>query len=865
MALAAGVRLGPYEILALIGAGGMGEVYKARDTRLHRDVALKVMPGLVANAPDALERFEREARAIAALSHPNILAIHDTGRDGNTPYVVTELVEGETLRQAIALGPLPARKAIEYGVQLARGLAAAHERGIVHRDLKPENVIVGPDGQVKILDFGLARVVPFEIGQQNCPTAVPATAPGTLLGTVGYLSPEQARGSSAIDHRSDLFSLGCVLYEMLAGHSPFGKDTPVETLSAILGEDPPPLPAARAPAGLERVIQRCLEKAPGERFQSARDVAFALEAVSGSSVGHEAAAVASARRRPRWFGPLALAVLLLAALASFVAGIKLAPRDRTPLPRFTRLTFERGTIRSARFSPDGATVVYGAAWRGEPLRVFVTRGDDVASQRLNLDPGGLLSISSSGALAVSLGCTFTKWLADGTLARVPLLGSTPRPLAEHVRDADWIPGEDNMVVVRRVDGRDRLEFPLDHPVYDTNGYVSHPRVSPDGTLVAFLDHPLYGDDRGFVAVVDRSKHFRRLTHEYQGLEGLAWSPDGREIWFSGTESGTHYGMDAVAVTGGSGPGKVRPVYEAPSWMQLLDVRRSGEALVAISHFSGTVQGRGPRDAFERDLTLGGVPVARALSPDGTLVAAAILDAGTTDYYAYVRPVDGGRPVPMGHGVPQDISPDDKWLLTITPSQPPKLLLMPVGPGDSRSVVVPGLTPVAARFFPNGTDIFVAGTRADGQQEWLRVRLADGHQETIVRPRDLEVAFEYSGRAEVSPDGEELAYAQPGGAVLAVPLGGGAPRVLLEPGSGETFLNWSADSGHVFVAAWQGNRGRVFRVTLQSGRRELMQEMSVTDPAGALTTPNVFISRSGNAYVYSFMRVVGDLYLVEGLR
>ncbi len=865
MALGVGVRLGPYETVALIGAGGMGEVYKARDTRLGRDVALKVMPDLLASAPEALARFEREARAVAAVSHPNILAIYDTGCEAGIAYIVTEIVEGMTLRDLIASGPLPPRKAIDYGVQLARGLAAAHDRGIVHRDLKPENAVVSADGQVKILDFGLARVAPFELGQPSSPTAMPATAPGALLGTVGYLSPEQARGSSEVDHRADLFSLGCVLHEMLAGRGPFDRDTPAETLAAILRDDPPPLPAGQVPVALQRVIERCLEKAPGERFQSARDIAFALEAVSGTSSRVETSDGPPRPRRRRWVAAALGAAAVLALLASFVAGTRITPAPRSSLPRFTRLSFERGMIRSARFGPDGATVVYGAAWRGEPLRVFLTRGDNVQSTALNLEPGGLLSISSSGELAVSLGCTFTKWLADGTLARVPLLASTPRPLAEHVRDADWIPGTDTMIVVRRRDGRDRIEFPMNQPVYETTGYVSHARVSADGTRVAFLDHPLYGDDRGFVAIVDRSKHMRRLTHEYQGLEGLAWSPDGSEIWFSGTQSGTHFRIDAVPAAADSAPGVVRPVYEAPSWMQLFDVRKNGDALIAASVFSGTITGRGPGDGFERDLSWGGIPVASVLSADGTLLGAAILDTETVDYDAYVRGIEGTQPVPMEHGWPQDISPDDKWLLTMTPSQPPKLLLVPVGPGNSRPVVLPGITPVAARFFPpDGAHLFVAGAGEDGRQEWLRVRLADGHRETIARPAGMDVGFEYGGRAEVSPDGRELAYAQPGEAVLAVPVTGGVPRTLLEPGTGETFLNW-ADVGRVFVAQWRGPRARVFRVAVATGRRELVQEISVSDPAGALTTPNIFISRSGESYVYSFMRIVGSLYVVQGLR
>jgi hypothetical protein len=858
MPLSSGTRLGPYEIVVAIGAGGMGEVYRARDPRLGRDVALKVLPRAVANELEALTRFEREARAIAAISHPHILAIYDTGLDGDVAYVVTELVEGVTLREAIAAGPLPQRKAIEYGVQIARGLAAAHERGIVHRDLKPENIIIGTDGLVKILDFGLARSMAADPDRGDSPTLLTQTAPGVLLGTVGYLAPEQARGA-AVDHRADLFSLGCVLYEMLAGRSPFHRETPAETLAAILREDPPPLSPTHTSPILERVIARCLEKSPGERFQSARDVAFALDAVSGASTGGEAVVAAPAPRRRRWVVPAALVLAVLAVLVSFVAGTRVASRTSGSTPRFTRLSFDYGTIRSARFSPDGATIVYGGAWQGEAIRIFQTRTDNVRPTRLDLPPADVLSVSSSGELLISLGRTFTGWVSNGTLAQVPLLGSSPRPLLADVRDADRIPATDQMIVVRRINGRDQLEFPVNHRVYATRGYVSHPKVSADGTRVAFLDHPLYGDDRGFVAVVDRAGRWQHLTEEYQGLEGLAWSPDGDEIWFSGTPSGKNFTIDAVAAAGGP----ARRVYDAPTSLQLLDVRENGQALVTAQVLSGTIHGRGPRDAFERDLAWGGFPVARAVSADGTLVAGAIVDAASADYDAFVRPIDGAQPVSMGHGSPQDISSDNRWLLTMTPSQPPKVLLVPIGPGDPRRVDLPGISPVSARFFPGG-DVFVAGTTDGGRQEWLRVRLADGHRESIAHPPDMEVGFAYGARVEVSPDAPELAYAQPG-RVFRIPLAGGEPRVLLALGSGETFVRWGADTEHVFVAQSQGNRTRVFRVAVITGRREPVHDIFVTDRAGALSSPNILLSRNGDTYVYWFGRMVGSLYLVDGLR
>ncbi len=311
--LAPGVRLGPYSITHAVGAGGMGEVYRARDTRLARDVAIKVLPSEVAQDPDRRARFEREARAVAALSHPNILAIHDVGTHDGTAYAVTELLEGETLRQRIAGGALPLRKAVEIAIQIASGLAAAHQKGIVHRDLKPENVFVTRDGQVKILDFGLAALIaPAADDVRDSPTTVPGTEPGVLMGTVGYMSPEQVRGTR-IDHRTDIFALGAVLYEMLTGRRAFQRETAAETMTAILKDDVPELSATgrQVPTPLDRIVRRCLEKNADERLQAARDVAIALDAVSGSDVSVGPGTLAAATTTRRWWRRLALGVAVL--------------------------------------------------------------------------------------------------------------------------------------------------------------------------------------------------------------------------------------------------------------------------------------------------------------------------------------------------------------------------------------------------------------------------------------------------------------------------------------------------------------------------------------------------------------------------
>jgi serine/threonine protein kinase len=380
MALNAGARVGPYVIQSLLGQGGMGEVYRARDSRLNRDVAVKVLPPAFADDGERRARFEREAQAIATLSHPNILNIFDTGVVDKQLYVVMELLEGETLRDRLNRSPLPPRKSVEYAVQIARGLGAAHDKGLVHRDLKPENIFLLEDGQLKILDFGLARsaVSAAAAGATSAGETVAAlTDAGTVMGTVGYMAPEQIKGQ-AVDGRADLFAFGAVLYEMLTGRRAFQRDTSAETMTAILRDDPPELTAIRGdvPPAIERIVRHSLEKNPKERFQTARDVAFALEALSGSNISSSPRTGVAVSSRRRWLRPAALA----AAIALSAAAGALADRRLGPTP--SSLVFEKKTwdpmwVTNARFAPDGQTIVFSAAMSGNVPELFAIRPGSV--------------------------------------------------------------------------------------------------------------------------------------------------------------------------------------------------------------------------------------------------------------------------------------------------------------------------------------------------------------------------------------------------------------------------------------------------------------------------------------------------------
>ena len=389
MPLATGSRLGPYEVLAPIGSGAMGEVYRAHDPRLGRDVAIKILPAIVSTDSERLRRFEQEARAAAALSHPNILAVHDIGSENGSPYIVSELLEGESLRDRLNSGAVPVRKAVEYAVAIARGLAAAHEKGIIHRDLKPENLFITADGRVKILDFGLAKLAQAEPAPGSgslMPTSAGGTTPGLVLGTVGYMSPEQVRGQ-ATDQRSDLFAFGAILYEMLSGRRAFRGDTTADVMTGILKEDPPDLPTEdrHVPPALARIVDRCLAKSPNARFRSADDLAFALESLSAAtsaSGGRALVGVPGRSALGRWTaaaGMLAIGVLVGAAVTALLPRFQhAAPAEAKPVLRL-ELNLPPGvepptSVQAVAFSPDGARVAFLGTVAGYK-RVYVRDRD----------------------------------------------------------------------------------------------------------------------------------------------------------------------------------------------------------------------------------------------------------------------------------------------------------------------------------------------------------------------------------------------------------------------------------------------------------------------------------------------------------
>ena len=860
MTLTSGTQLGPYEIQSPLGAGGMGEVYRARDNRLGRDVAIKVLPAVFSSDQDRLRRFEQEARAAAALNHPNILAVYDIGSYQEAPYLVTELLEGETLRQRMQSRPVRARKAVDYALQTARGLIAAHDKGIIHRDLKPENLFLTTDGHIKILDFGLAKLTQpeGELVKADTPTLASQTGAGVILGTVAYMSPEQVRGRPA-DARSDLFSLGAILYEMLSGKRPFGGDTAADTMSAILREDPPPLAEAQQniPPGLVRIVDHCLEKNPADRFQSARDVAFALDAFSGSSTT-SGATVGLAKLPRRWRAGHALAGFgagLLLAVILFFVGRQTA--STPPLPSFRQLTFQRGTIYGARFAADGENIVYAAAWDGKPSQLFSMRPESTEFRSLGVTDADLLGISSGGELALRTSPRyFTAYQSSGTLARMMLSGGAPRPIENNIQWADWSPDGKGLAIVRDVEGRQRLEYPAGKIIYETAGWISSPRFSPDGSLIAFVDHPSRLGDPGSISVTDLSGHKRDLDTGFVSAYGLAWPPSGKEVWFTATRSGAARVLYAVSLDG-----KERALSRVPGTLTLNDISKTGRVLLTRDAWRLGIIALAPGQTKEQDLTYLDFSAIRTLSPDGrTLLFDESGEAGGAAGVAYLRKMDGSQPVRLADATSLALSPDGKWVLALAGQKPNEFILIPVGTGEMRTLPVLPLNVHWGSWLPNKPE-FVFSANERGHASRIYRASADGSPPRPITSEGISPA-PYS--QSVSPDGRSVLAVDADGssAVYSIETGEGKPIAGMQPE--EQAFAWSGDGESAYVYR-PSVPAEIYKIELKSGHRQLWKKLAPPDPVGIYFIRAPHISADGKSYAYNYSRYFSDLYVVDGLK
>jgi Tol biopolymer transport system component len=859
--LAAGTRLGPYEILAPLGAGGMGEVYRARDGRVDRAVALKVLPEEFFESEEKRVRFGREARLLASLNHPGIATLYSFEEIPGSPgsltrhLLVMELIEGETLRARLAGGAPPLKKLLAWAAQIADALAKAHESGIVHRDLKPENVMVTKEGTVKILDFGLAKLTGPDAasgGQTQSPTVSAFTEAGVVLGTIVYMSPEQARGEP-LDFRSDQFSFGSILYEMITGRRAFPRPSAPETMAAIIRDEPEPLVTAApaAPVPLRWIVERCLAKDPDERYASTRDLARDLarlrDGASDLLPSGGTRAVAS-RRVPRWAIPAVAAALASGAVLAFVATRK--PPAGPPVWR--PLTFRRGTIGGARFAPDGKTVVYAAAWQGRPPQLFTTRLDSRESTALPLPSANLASVSGKGVLAILLP-------REGApvIAEVSLAGGAPRELVEGSAFslpfapavADWVPGGEALAVVHE----GQLEFPVGRVLVP--GSPADPvrgvRFSPDGRRIAFIRG---GEGRHVIGVADLSGKITMLCDGLDIVTSIAWHPGTGEIWFSGRERNSRFGV--IEIQAVSLSGKRRVVARAPTLLVVEDIAHDGGVLLRSDDWPTTMRCLPPGATAEVDLSWLDFSVGADLSSDGRDLLFTEGGAGEgASGGVYLRKTDGSAPpVRLGDGEnARGLSPDRKWVVQVWPD---RLALLPVGPGETRTIRDEGLEYRAAAWFPDGQRLLVQA-RTGGKSSRMYVRdLAGGPPRPLAKD-----GFRFD---VLSPDGTFVVAEDADGKKHLIPIAGGEPRALPGVEPNDYILNIDP-TGRGLFAARSGLPLRIERIDLASGKRALWKEIALSDPTGVDDVQTAQLTPDGACYCYTIMRSLSRLYYVEGLR
>ena len=850
-----GKNLAHYEIIDLLGKGGMGEVYRALDKKLGREVALKILPSEMSKDPERLARFDREARTLATLQHPNVASAYGFEETPEARFLVMELVEGEGLDTLMARGPVPVPDARKIAAQIACGLEAAHEKGIVHRDLKPANIRITKDGTVKVLDFGLAKAwtgASPDANLSNSPTMTAhATVQGVILGTASYMSPEQARGQD-VDKRSDIWAFGVILWEMLTGKRLFDGNTASDVMAGVLRADinENALPADTPPA-IRRLLKRCLEREVKHRLRDIGDAALELEEAGGESPVHLASSKAvGAPSRLAWVALMAVAIIGSVGATWMVTRNSSSNVTEQTLIQFDQKTFDQQAVFNARFLPDGQGIVYSGALLGNVPTLMHLAANAKSPRRIGPDATHLLAVSREGELAVLMDAKFRHHrVFTGTLANMNLDGS-PRPLVENVSDADWGPGG-QLAIVRKVGGGDLLEYPIGNVLYQTSGYVSDIRISPDGTKVAFLDHQWWMDDRGRLKMVDAAGQVTTLSDEYWAIEGVAWAPDGLEILFAGSKTDVRL----VALAANLADGQVRQILGSPATITIFDVDAQKNWLITDENNLHGVAAHPAGSDRDIDLTWLDSSWGPILAPDNKTLFFTNGHGGN-NYTVVSRTTDGSPLITLGEGDLQAISPDGAWV-TAKMATPPGLALYPTGTGAPRILERgPIVQYQDFKWFPDSQHVFFTGNEADGQVRCYRQAIAGGPPEFIDVP-----GMEKS--ALLTLDGEALLGMATDLKWYLFPLAGGEPRLVPGLRTSDEITAWNREGTAVFVREQNLVPATFIRVDLATDQR--VEDFTLgPDPRPGLLWLNFFgpVLDPEQGYAYAYQNTLNQIYVVK---
>ena len=850
-----GQTISHYRVLASLG--GQEGVYVGKDTRSGRPVCIRFFPREWSN-PESLGNLRRLTRSVTGLNYRHILAASDFGERGERLYGVTELPEAETLRERISARTIRFTDLLDLGAQVASALDAAHSEGVVHGALQPVGIWVTRQGEARVTEFGLYELLP--------------SANRVGWGADSYLSPEQVRGKAA-DARSDLFALGAILYEMATGRPAFqGPDT-AAIHQAILESDPGPPSASSStlPAMFDSIVARALAKNPDERYQTAADLEMDLRrllreweservaatraalAEPGSALSHEAQREGGAPKQGKGRRAMTIVAALLLAAAGGGIAVRMMRRPASSLPSvYHRLTFRRGTIETARFAPDGRTIFYGASWDGQPPQIFSVQPESPESKPLGLNGATILSVSPAGELAILTGLHDSGLgEREGNLESVTAAGGVPQTILKNAEDADWSPIGKGIAVVRRVNGEDRLEYPIGTVLAETSGAIGDVRFSPDSSRIAFIERPEPGSAGGALDVVDVNGGRKTLSRNWASIEGLAWSPNGKQIWFTAAR---HAGQQVYVETLS---GQLRQMAAMAGSLRLEDIAADGRMLLVRDDARRrmTEVERGQKN--KQNISWLDGSELRGLSADGkTVLFDEAGEAGGVEQAIYVRRIGAGDPTRLAAGRALALSPDGKQVLAETPEPDRDLVVLPTAGGATVNLPKIAVSHDWAAWLPDGKRFVFLG-RESGQGLRLFVENAEGGLPRAFSPAGV------GGSAALSPDGNRVAAMGPDGKGYLYPVDGGAVPTFRGLTPEDTILGWSRDGYALYVA--EGTLPvAVFRMSLATGRKTPLWQLAPANTAGVTHLDAIRVTPDGKFCAYSYRRTFSYLYLAQGL-
>ena len=874
-----GETIGPYEVLSELGSGGMGTVYLAQDARLGRKIALKLLPPQFTNDKDRLRRFQQEARAASALNHPNILTVYEIEQKADIHYIATEHVDGVTLRQLLSTDQLELDRILSIATQIASALQAAHAAGIVHRDIKPENVMIRSDGYIKVLDFGLAKLTENEFA----PTTS-ETNPGVVMGTPRYMSPEQARGLD-VDLRTDIFSLGTVIYEMVTGKVPFEGETTSDIIAAIIKDEPEPmsLSVPELPSEFEEVVNKALAKDLERRYPTIAEFGSDLQRLkdgiqlnalarftSDASTRRQTAtrlgstdpqaqqhtAPLSIKASTRWAISAALGLVVLIAVVTVLSlnrRGKPAPAPSANNRQNTRqLTNRDGFISASRFAPDGKGIIYSAGFDGKPVELFFTDVEGSDSRSAGIQSAALKSVSSTGKIAVLFDFELN-WSDgfNGTLAILPADGGKPELVMDGVDDAAFAPDGNSLAIVKSVLGEQQLEYPSGRLLYKSAGWMSYPRFSPKGDKIAFFEHPL-GDFSGSLVVFDLVAQKKiDISTGWNSLKGLAWNPKTNEIWFGGSKVGKKLSINAVSLSG-----QLRMnLYDVPGiGARIDDISDNGTMLINQGSNHSTMMVLDGKSGKEVDSQFAWTTSAD-LSADGKTLLYyewgwENISGASEGNSVYLRKLNSNERIHLGPGKALALSPDGNWALALQATPQPQLVLLSTSGAQAKVLPNRGMKEYHyASFFPDGRQILFTGVEAR-KDAAIRSFVQD------VKTGEVHaLTEEWTTARRVSPDGKNVITLHPDQTYYVQPLIGGEATPIPGLESRDEPIQWSDDGRAVYVIGPGEFATKIYRVDLVDGSRREWKDIDPVNKVGLvgleLNPGGILITPDGKVCVYTY--------------